>query len=170
VSLTSFRQKFGRPAFDYPTRVLWGIAILLGFALLSNLGLLKDAAIVRNGNRVGVDMKSYEQRWEPLRRFLPAQGVVGYLSRPDPAVLDDEDADGYDDAQKEYQLAQYVLAPIILQPATRQAIRNVSYIIVDEYTGGASNADPDKLIGTPEGFRLVRDFGNGLLLYHAKLP
>jgi hypothetical protein len=161
-------QKLSRGDFDYPTRVLCGIAIVLSAALLSNLQLLKDAAILRNGNLVGVDMRNYEKRWMPLRLYLPAQGVVGYMSGLRPDVLDNEDAD-YDEIQKEYQLAQYILAPVILRPAGNDAIRDFSFIIINEYGSGFAGSKPRIKIAPPEGFALVRDFGNGLLLYRAGL-
>jgi hypothetical protein len=159
-------QQFGGAIFDYPSRVLWAIIIMLSVALLSNLVLLRDAAILRKGNLVGVDVKKYEERWQPVRLSFPPHGVVGYMSGPHPEVLNDEDSDDYDAVQQEYRLAQYVVAPVILRPATEHAVQGLSFIVVDEYEGGSVKPQRRAKIEPPKGFSLMRDFGNGLLLYH----
>ena len=164
----STRRELGLAVFDYAARVRWAAVIILSVALLSDLILLRDAAILRKGNLVGVDMKKYEQRWEPVRLYLPAHGVVGYMSGSHPEVLNDEDSDGYDLLQKEYRLAQYVVAPVILRPATEDAIQGLSFIVVDASGGGSDNPERREKIAPPKGFSLARDFGNGLLLYRGE--
>ena len=150
--------------FDYPRRVLWAVTIIVLMALISNLLLLRDAAMLEKRSLVGVDVDEFAARFEKLRLLLPAHGVVGYTSDPHPERLNRQD-DVYADLQQEYRLAQYVLAPVILRPATGGAIKGLSFLIVDEYGGRFFKLQPRKKVDPPGGFTLARDFGNGLLLY-----
>ena len=89
-------------------------------------------------------MARHDQRFEPLREALPKRGIIGYMS----------------DAPNEYErelrrsLAQYSLAPLIVQAGTTQPL------IVGEFTDPAAVARGRELQLT-----VVRDFGNGLILF-----
>ena len=89
-------------------------------------------------------MARHDQRFEPLRDALPKRGIVGYMS----------------DAPNEYEhelrrsLAQYSLAPLIVQAGTTQPL------IVAEFT------DPAAVVrGRELQLTVLRDFGNGLILF-----
>lgn len=151
--------------FDYPARVLWLIYIIVAVALLCNGLLLKQTISLRRANPLGSGKVSeYVRRFEPVRSLLPARGRIGYMSGPNPEILNME-GDEYTAVQKEYRLAQYALSPVIVRPATADIVQELPLLIVDEYGGGFFDAQLRKKIVPPQGFVLVRDFANGLLLY-----
>ena len=155
--------------FDYPARVLWLINTIAVVALVGNGLLLKQTINLRKANPLGSGrVTEYVARFESIRPLLPARGRIGYMSGPNPEILDRE-GDEYTAVQKEYRLAQYALSPIIVRPATADVLRDLPLIIVDEYGGGFFDDQPRKKIAPPRGFVLVRDFANGLLLYRRGL-
>ena len=150
---------------DYPTRVLWLINLIAAVALLCNGLLLKQTINLRRASPLGSGrVTEYVERFEPIRPLLPRRGWIGYMSGPNPEILNME-GDEYTAIQKEYRLAQYALSPVILRPASADVIQELPLLIVDEYGGGFFDAQPRKKIAPPQGFVLVRDFANGLLLY-----
>ena len=82
------------------------------------------------------------QRFVALRTALPAHGVIGYVSQDKPGV-------------EQYYLAQYALAPLVVDHS-----RNHSIVVGDFPT-----SKPTELPGNLE---LVRDFGDGVLLFANK--
>ena len=54
-------------------------------------------------------------------------------------------------------------------PPTADIVQELPLLIVDEYGGGFFDAQPRKKIAPPQGFVLIRDFANGLLLYRREL-
>ena len=88
----------------------------------------------------------YEKRFIGLKEFLQNHSVVGYVSDYD----DNSNGDGI-----AYTMAQYVLAPIIL---VRGIKRN--FII-----GNFNSAKPDIKAYQKENLSLIRDFGNGVILF-----
>ncbi|HZQ94857.1 MAG TPA: hypothetical protein VFA67_07595 [Candidatus Sulfotelmatobacter sp.] len=78
------------------------------------------------------------QRFEKLRESLPSRGVVGYIGRS-------EDGPGH------YYLVQYALAPLVVDHSARHAI----------VIGNFPNV---RAAALPENLKLVRDFGDGVLL------
>lgn len=89
---------------------------------------------------------AFESRFAGLRAMLPAQGVIGYMTEPG-STMDPTDA------QAEHHLAQYALAPVIVTPAAdrRYVVGNFHQVVT---------------VGTlrEKGFKLVREFGNGIAL------
>lgn len=77
-------------------------------------------------------------RFLTLRDSLPRSGVIGYIGQP-------QDSIGY------YYLAQYALAPMVLDYSADHPL----------VVGNFPNAPPRTL---PSNLKLVRDFGNGVLL------
>jgi hypothetical protein len=79
--------------------------------------------------------------------------VVGYLGRTDPAgrTPAERDASSLLDF-KRYLLAQYALAPLVLIESTEP-----DFVI--------GNLDSGKAPSMPAGFRIERDFGDGLVLF-----
>lgn len=101
--------------------------------------------------RTGQDeISTYERRFEQLRSALPARGVIGYLGHPDAhaaALLH----------FRLYLLTQYTLAPLLLIESTEP----------DLVVG---NFDAGPLPPVPAGFQVLRDFGEGLVLYRRSSP
>ena len=138
---------------DRPTaraRVWIAVALVLLYAGASTLRWLELAG--EWPSRLGQDEISvYQRRMEVLRPVLPAHGVVGYVGDPDPA------GSGALQHFRRYLLAQYSLAPVLLIESTEPEF------VVGNFYRGATPAPPP-------GFRVVRDFGDGLILFQRSAP
>lgn len=88
----------------------------------------------------------FDRRFTALRSQLPPKGVIGYLTDPDTPPTDTN-------AQAEYHLAQYALAPILVvnSPDQRYLVGNFHRTVT---TGSLRD----------RGFKLIREFGNGIVL------
>ncbi len=89
----------------------------------------------------------FESRFEQLRTLLPARGVIGYMA--------DEDLPAGDaNAQAEFFLTQYAIAPVIVVRQTNQpfVIGNFKKMVT---TGSMRD----------KGFKLIREFGRGIALF-----
>jgi hypothetical protein len=134
------------------SRARLGLALVLLYALASGAAWLKLAAST-TGRSAPDEISTYERRFQGVRAALPARGVVGYLGRTDPAgrTPAEREASSLLDF-KRYLLAQYALAPVVLIESTEP-----DFVI--------GNFDRGKAPSTPAGFRIERDFGNGLVLF-----
>lgn len=88
----------------------------------------------------------FDSRFMALRGMLPPKGIIGYMTDPDtlPAGME---------AQAEFHLTQYSLAPILVvnSPRQRFVVGNFHRVVT---TGSLRD----------RGFKLVREFGNGIAL------
>jgi hypothetical protein len=134
------------------SRTRLGLALVLLYALASGAAWLKLAASAA-GRSAPDEISTYERRFHEVRAALPARGVVGYLGRTDSAgrTPAEREASSLLDF-KGYLLAQYALAPVVLIESTEP-----DFVI--------GNFDRGKAPSTPAGFRIQRDFGNGLVLF-----
>jgi hypothetical protein len=82
------------------------------------------------------------QRFAELRRVLPRRGVIGYIGQRGDTV-------GH------YYLAQYALAPLVVDHSLDHSI------VVGNFPGS-------RPAGLPKNLELVRDFGDGVLLFANK--
>lgn len=82
-----------------------------------------------------------DQRFAALKAALPSHGVIGYIGEPDNSGLAD------------YYLAQYALAPLVLDRSDEHALVVGNFPTVRPVQA-SSNA-----------LHLQRDFGSGLLLF-----
>jgi hypothetical protein len=96
-----------------------------------------------------------ERRLEAVRSSLPARGQVGYVTYVEPGKVRRNDRTGEVDltAQREFFLAQYGLAPLALVNSAAP-----EWLLGDFPDG--STAESARL----ERFRIVKDFGQGVLL------
>ena len=91
----------------------------------------------------GVGRRS-DQRFAALKTSLPERGVVGYLGEPGAAGLGD------------YYLAQYALAPVVVDYSPNHPL------VVGNFPRSPAVSPA---LGPPsENLRLVKDFGDGVLL------
>lgn len=133
------------------SRTRLGLALVLLYALVSGAAWVKLAAGA-TGRSAPDEISTYERRFQELRAALPARGVVGYLGHPDPAGGTPAERDASSLLHfKRYLLAQYALAPVVLIESTEP-----DFVV--------GNFDPGTAPSTPTGFRIERDFGNGLVL------
>lgn len=92
----------------------------------------------------------HEKRFEELRDALSTHGVVGY-------VTDQQDGTGFTSQRgfDEYVITQYILAPVIVINS-----REPQFVV-----GNFSETFSGEPRPALQGFRLVRDFGDGVVLY-----
>ena len=138
--------------FDYPTRVKTGIVLLLLLALYGSSTPFRQVTQLRANRRAegrdpAVDwIAEYEQRFETIKRDLPPDAVVGYVTDqpPDPAM--------------DLRLAQYALAPVIVSRTGQ------TELVVGNFH------DPAQMPGIvrQKGLVLVKDYGQGVALLRGK--
>ena|SRR5436190_13584417 len=121
---------------------LGAVTLLVGSALQTNIvNLVHLYRVVPAPNDF---MARHDQRFALLRDALPKRGIVGYIS----------DAATEYDHELRRSLAQYSLAPLIVQSDTRQPL------IIGEFTDPAAIAK-----GRDLNLTVLRDFGDGLILF-----
>jgi hypothetical protein len=120
------------------TSVLW---VFIVGCLLSSARLIFDTPRVAHEAQ-DTALRS-GQRFSDLRDALPKAGVVGYLG------------ESGDFAVGHYYLTQYALAPLVVDHSSEHAI----------VIGNFPRSQPAAF---PKNLKLVRDFGNGVLLFANK--
>jgi hypothetical protein len=96
-------------------------------------------------SRLGADhvAQRSDQRFEAIKLALPDRGVVGYIGAGDP------------DGTADYYLAQYALAPRVIDRSSGHPL------VIGNFPHGSP-----KIL--PPGLTVVKDFGNGVLLFSNK--
>jgi hypothetical protein len=123
-------------------RVRAAVALLLAMAMLSGLRFLVGTAMLARDTHGPDEVTLYQRRFAVLAPMLDRQRVVGYVSdRPD--------------AAREFFLAQYALAPIILANSAR----------ADLVIGNFFDPNAGPAVAADHRLALIRDFGEGLALY-----
>ena len=122
-------------------RLFTGLLLLIGGALLSSNKLLEQSPPL--SSRPALDeVSAYELRFTRLKQSLPQHGLVCYVP----------DYTSSDLAKKDFFLARYALAPLV--------VRNVPDCdpLIGDFPPGISRAD----LGSK--YSVLQDFGNGVLL------
>jgi hypothetical protein len=96
------------------------------------------------------NVPQFERSLAQLRELLPKRGKVGFIMGSSPAVESEE-------IRKRYPLAAFTLSPLVVEPGAAPEWV-IGYFI-----------DPADAAVAAEGLTLVRDFGNGLMLFHNNL-
>ncbi len=136
--------------FYYTGRIKFGLIVLILFVLFANTKYLKQEFRFRK-DLIGQDsITLYEQRFEDLKKELPAHGIVGYITNK----RCEEVLNNVDTASR-YYLTQYSLSPIIID-------NNPDHDLV---IGNFDNHHSNKIL---ENRELVKDFGRGVLLLKRK--
>ena len=117
--------------------------IFLLCCLLSTARILSEAPRPSSLATGDIAQRS-DQRFAAVKAALPQRGVVGYVGDPGIPALGD------------YYLAQYALAPLVLDHSP-----NHSLVVGNFMTSPTSRE-------LPAGLRLVTDFGDGVMLFAAK--
>ncbi len=131
--------------FDYSSRLTLGILFLAFFSMLSIWGQFADnlKELSPNPSLSTHDSVSlYEQRFTEVKRILPEQGVVGYLS--------DTAADS-----AEFYMTQYALSPLIIDKSQPHEL----------VIGNFANRNLDPKMLTYMSLNVRADFGNGVKLF-----
>jgi hypothetical protein len=129
-----------------PTRIRLVRARVAAFLLAAGAVFLSarllEYSITQRRASPGMDEVSrHEARLAPVRASLPAHGIVGYLS------------DQRDRARALF-LAQYVLAPVVLDPSAER----------DTVVGDFADPRAGRMLAARRSLEVVRDFGDGLVL------
>jgi hypothetical protein len=121
-----------------PAKTVTAISIFVVCCLLSSARLVVDATTSRH-TPDGV-AKLSDQRFPALKAALPQRGVVGYIG------------ESGNSGTADYYLTQYALAPLLIENST-----NHDFVI-----GNFPASPPARF---PQNLQLVKDFGNGVLLF-----
>lgn len=130
---------------SYATRIKTGSLLLLALTpLLTNLKYFGVNRTV-DLSAIGKDQITLEEnRFTEIRKVLPARGVVGYVN----------DETDIDEGTRKYYVTQYAIAPLIV---VRGADRP---LVVGDFS-----ANGQRLPAPLENRTLIKDFGNGILLF-----
>jgi len=130
------------PSDHLRRRTTIGILLFIACCLLSSFRLVRTAP---NPARLQADeiAQRAEHRFSALKLQLPARGVIGYVGESGNAGTED------------YYLAQYALAPLVVERSTNHRLVVVSI----------STLPP--MLDT-RGLELIENFGNGVLLFSNK--
>jgi hypothetical protein len=118
-----------------------GVLLVVVGCLLSTFRLIYTSPNPARLRRDEVALRS-EQRFTALRTQLPARGVIGYVGESGNRGTED------------YYLAQYTLAPLVIERSPNHPLVIASF--------------PDSPPVLAQNLKLVRDFGNGVLLVSNK--
>lgn len=88
----------------------------------------------------------FNSRFQGLRAMLPPKGIIGYMTDPETPAADTN-------AQAEYHLTQYALAPVLVVYS-----QDHRFVIGNFHKTVTTGSLRDR------GFKLVREFGNGIAL------
>jgi hypothetical protein len=119
-------------------------------AVLTNVYELKQLVGVESKQED--EIERYTERLEQIRALLPRTGRVGYVC--------DVPADAISttpDARKTFGLTQYALVPLVVRPGTADPF------IIGNFSNPVAAARARKEL------RVIRDFGNGLMLLQKQI-
>jgi hypothetical protein len=125
------------PTDSLPAYQSIGISVFVFCCLLSSLALLRRAPKAWPLDADDIATRS-DERFAAVKAKLPAQGVIGYIGEPGNSGTAD------------YYLAQYALAPLIVDRSPHHALVLGSF--------------PDRAPEIPQTLQLIDRFGPGVLL------
>jgi hypothetical protein len=124
------------------------IAIIyaLAFVLCCLLSLGREVLDARHSGKESAANPALgaDQRFAAIKALLPARGVVGYIGEPGAAAMGD------------YYAAQYALSPLVVEHSTNRPL------VVGNFPSATRRAS---FGSESNGLQLVRDFGDGVLLF-----
>jgi hypothetical protein len=126
--------------------------LLILFAFVSNLRLLGREFHEFADTARPDEITRYEARFRELRPVLAPHARVGYLTDVTPQGAAGDEAARL--AFKRYVLTQYALLPTIVLPGIHDALAVGNLHSANGIDSGATR-----------GLRLVRDFGDGVMLF-----
>ena len=117
------------------------ILIFIFCGLLSTVRIVKDAP---NPIRLHTDdvAQRSDQRFAALRAVLPSRGIVGYVGASGNVAVPD------------YYLTQYALVPLVVDHSPNHPLVIANF---------PNSPQPTTVLS--EHFQLVKDFGDGVLLF-----
>ena len=134
-------------------RILAGISVVVVLAALASLNSYQISAQAARAYPDPYGVVSAEQRFAGALEMLPPKDVIGYIS--DLPLTETAGSTAF-------VAAQYVIAPRALVLADRQK--------TEWAVGNFGRPGDFAARGTEAGFALVRDFGNGVVVYRRTNP
>ncbi|HKI26855.1 MAG TPA: hypothetical protein VKA07_11060 [Candidatus Sulfotelmatobacter sp.] len=113
--------------------------------LLSSARMVLDTPLPRQGKADEIARLS-DRRFAALRAELPQRGVVGYVGESGSLAVAD------------YYLAQYALTPLVVEHSANHRM------VVGNFPSAAGEV-PGQDLQLAQELQLVKDFGNGVLLF-----
>jgi hypothetical protein len=141
VKSNELTHKGEKAPLDFLARARGGILlVIVAICLLSEFRLVKQAGRLHPSLWGREPQSLYDKRFDDVRKLLPKRGVVGYLSDSPGNVGN-------------YYFTQYALAPLVVDNSTDH-----HYVI-------GNFGDPHSPISINHDWVLLRDFGNGVVLF-----
>ena len=119
-------------------RAVAGILLFVLCSLLSSIRIILAAPTPAHLHSDEISQRS-DQRFTLVKPRLPATGVIGYIG------------ESGNSGTADYYLAQYALAPLVLDRSPRHKI------VIGNFPGAVPSSLPPDL-------QLIESFGNGVLL------
>ena len=140
--------------FDHGARVNIAILLLVASAFISNIRYVKFAALF-SPSRVGKDnITLYEKKLSEIKKDLKPYSIVGYIAdRQYRNIGLERDAAGY------LYITRYALSPLIIDETS------TDYPVV---IGNFLNIPAGRKNASGLGLVLIKDYGNGLMLFKRK--
>ena len=116
-----------KPSWAKRLRVASGIVLVVAFALRDpGRSALMMAGLMQSGRPDADPVRLAERRFRRVVETLPPRGVFGYRARGSLKIGRNHELEGDDRSITAYVIAQYVLAPRVLDlgPAPRLVIRD----------------------------------------------
>jgi hypothetical protein len=135
----SFSHTMPQTAPPSSNRIIVAALLFISCCLLSSVRILEKARAPNPLHADDIEKRS-DQRFALLKAALPQNGVVGYVG----------DSDNLED----YYLAQYALAPVVVDRSPNHPL------VVGNFPTAPAPADSN--------LQLLKDFGNGVLLFANK--
>ncbi|HEU0123278.1 MAG TPA: hypothetical protein VFQ91_22305 [Bryobacteraceae bacterium] len=128
------------------TRALGAVLFVASVSLLSTGRLFWEVADYYPAAPSPDGVTAFDSRFQQLRAMLPPKGIIGYITDPGVSATDVN-------ANAEFYLTQYALAPLIVVNSTtpRYLVGNFHHLTT---TGSLRD----------KGYRLIKEFGNGIAL------
>ena len=120
-------------------RVTIASVIFVLCCLLSSARLVLEAPTPDTLKDSPDEIARSDHRFAALKATLPERGIMGYVGETG------------DSAVGHYYLAQYALAPLVLDHSEKHPL------VVGNFSASPA--------ASPEGLHLIKDFGNGVLLF-----
>jgi hypothetical protein len=136
---------------DDTVRMFLSVFVLVCFALTTQLLTFRQTAGLVNVRSDAVTL--IVRKMAELKNILPPGTVVGYLSNIDKAQI----GTGWVVRPKAFYLTQYALAPIIVDYSTEHSL------VVGYFD------PPLRFEADGKGLSLIRNFGNGIVLFRRKM-
>jgi hypothetical protein len=130
-----------------------GIGIMVFFPLLFNISFLLEQISTFNHKHIN-SIVLREERFQPLKTFLPQQGVVSYISDIKPQKEINKYQKTY---LATYYLTQYALSPLLI-------VNNRDHsLVIGDFDSNITPGDVEF-----KDLLLLRDFGQGLMLFERR--